>query len=171
MLTAKQVWLLLHLGLSVLIVHGFAGGFATLFSARTGRRRDLVRSLSTVAVAAAAWGSALTGTFSVYPWYRLPARPGEQLSDFPRSWLVARPDLQAWQTLGMEWKEYIGWLVPLLATGIAIVAVRYRDRVNADPVLRRTLAVLFVVAFAATIIAAVLGATLAKVAPNDFLRA
>ena len=57
MFTAKQFWLLFHLGLGVLCVHAFAGGFATLFGERVSRRRDIIRTISTVGMAVVTWAT------------------------------------------------------------------------------------------------------------------
>jgi hypothetical protein len=52
----------------------------------------------------------ITGTRVVYPWYRDPA------PDSPRSVLLADEATVDWHEFGMEWKEHVAWLSPILAT-------------------------------------------------------
>jgi hypothetical protein len=123
----------------------------------------------TTLMAFAAWATVLTGTYIVYPWYRAGAPTGASLDAFPKSYLLANPALMDWHNFGMEWKEHVGWLAPILATAVAYIAVRYRAQLRGHRDLERILSVLLVVAFSAGMLSAGLGAILNKVAPNAFL--
>jgi uncharacterized membrane protein len=101
----------------------------------------------------------LTGTWIVYPWYR------EATPESPRSILLADPDRAEWHTFGMEWKEHVAWISPLLATAAAFLVVYYGKRLAADRTLRNLVIVLFVSAFAVAAIAGLLGALITKAAP------
>jgi hypothetical protein len=169
MVTSMQVFLLLHIGLGVLFIHAFAGGFATLLRERLTPLGRRVRSLSVVGVAAAAWATAITGTWLVYPGYRAEPPAGVGTEGFPKSALLADPGTALWHDFGMEWKEHIAWLVPFLATAVAYAVLRHRRLLERDPRVRRVVASLFAVAFVAAVVAAGLGAVINKVAPNDFL--
>jgi hypothetical protein len=89
---------------------------------------------------------------------------------FPKEWLLERSDLAFWHTFGMEWKEHIGWLAPILATAVAVMAIQHRSLLRSDWRVRRLVASLFMLAFVTAFIAAALGAAINKVAPNQFLQ-
>jgi hypothetical protein len=151
----------------------FAGGLAGLYSLRpewvtvAGVQERLRRlDIGTWVMAVAAWLTVITGTYVVYPWYR--AAPPEglaDLSDYPRSLLLSVPNLAAWHTFGMEWKEHVAWFAPILATAVAFVVWRYGARIAEMPKLRNALIILFVLAFAAAGIAGLFGAFITKAAP------
>lgn len=173
-LSAREFWTVVHgMLLGALFLLAFAGGLAGLWSLRpewvtaAGIQERLRRlRAGTWVMAAVAWLTVVTGTYIVYPWYR--AKPPEgvtDLSPFPRSWLLANPTTAAWHTLGMEWKEHVSWLSPILATAVAYVVARYGSRLAVEPKLRQALLVLFVLAFLTAAVAGVFGAFLNKVAP------
>ncbi len=58
---------------------------------------------------------------------------------------------------------------PFLATAVGFIAVRHGQRLAADLQVRKMLINLLVIAFAAAVISAVLGALVGVAAPNDFL--
>jgi hypothetical protein len=166
-LTNRETWTLIHgmiLGAGFLLA--FAGGLAGLWSLRTeyvtteGLTERIRRlKIGTTVMALAAWGTVITGTWIVYPWYR------EPVDDSPRSILLANPDLEDWHKFGMEWKEHVAWISPLLATAAAFLVVYYGRRLAADRTLRNLVMVLFVSAFAVAAIAGLLGALITKAAP------
>lgn len=172
--TNREFWTLIHgMGFGALFLLAFAGGLAGLYSLRpelltvTGLRERMTRLVAgTWLMAIAAWGTVLTGTFIVYPWYRAAAPKGvADLTAFPRSFLLANPNLAEWHTFGMEWKEHVAWFAPILATVVAFVVLRYGKRLAEMPFLRKTLMVTFVLAFAAAGIAGLFGALITKAAP------
>jgi hypothetical protein len=173
-LSTREFWTVVHgMLLGALFLLAFAGGLAGLWSLRpewvtaAGVQERLRRlRAGTWIMAAVAWLTVLTGTYIVYPWYRAtPPQGVTDLSSFPRSWLLANLTTAAWHTFGMEWKEHVSWLSPLLATAVAYVVVRYGGRLAAEPKLRQALLVLFVMAFLTAAVAGVFGAFLNKVAP------
>ena len=105
-LTNRESWTLIHgMVLGALFLLGFAGGLEGLYSLKpqflsAEGVRDRVRRLKAgvVTMAVAAWGTVLTGTWIVYPWYR------EDVPASPRSVLLANPQLADWHHFGMEWK-------------------------------------------------------------------
>ncbi len=166
-LTNRETWTVIHgmiLGAAFLLA--FAGGLAGLYSLRPAlitpegireRARRLI--VGTWAMAAIAWATVITGTWIVYPWYR------SQAADSPRSILLANPDTARWHTFGMEWKEHIAWIAPILATCVAFVVSYYGARLIRHQAVRRALMVMFVGAFAAAGVAGLFGAFINKVAP------
>jgi hypothetical protein len=173
-LSQRELWTVIHgLVLGTVYLLAWAGGVAGLYSLRPdwvtaeGIRERLPRlRWGTAVMAVVGWLTCITGTFIVYPWYR--ATPPEGVTDlaaFPRSFLRADPGLITWHSFGMEWKEHVAWLTPILATAVAFVVWQYgRDLVN-RPELRRALIWLFTLSFVAAGVAGLFGAFLNKIAP------
>lgn len=166
-LTAREWWTVIHgMGLGAAFLLAFAGGLAGLYSLRPRlitaegireRTRRLV--LGTWAMAAAAWLTVITGTWIVYPWYR------EDIPSSAKSQLLADPGTASWHTFGMEWKEHIAWISPLLATVVAFVVTYYGTRLIRHDGVRKALMVTFVAAFLTAGVAGLFGAFINKVAP------
>ena len=145
----------------------FAGGLAGLSSLRPelltvgGLRERLPRlEIGTAVMAVVAWLTVITGTWIVYPWYRA------AIPESPRSRLLASPSTALWHTVGMEWKEHVAWLSPILATAVAFVVIYYGPRLAREEGVRRALIALFVFAFACAAVAGLFGAFINKVAPT-----
>jgi hypothetical protein len=166
-LTDREVWTLIHgMVLGAVFLLAFAGGLEALYSLRPresthGAIVDRVRRLKigAVTMAVAAWGTVISGTWVVYPWYR------EDIADSPRSLLLANPDLEEWHHFGMEWKEHVAWLSPVLATVVAFVVLYYGTSLARHDRVRRTTLTLFVLAFLFAAIAGLFGALITKAAP------
>lgn len=149
-----------------LFLLAFAGGFAGLYSLKPAlvtpqglveRTRRLIAG--TWAMAIVAWATVITGTYVVYPWYRATG------STSPKSIILANPGTAAWHNFGMEWKEHIAWLAPILATTVAVIVAYYGPRLIRHQRLRRVLMGLFGLAFASAAVAGLMGAFITKVAP------
>lgn len=173
LISTNQLAFVLHMSLGVVIMHGFVLGLMTVLRP-AGTLRPAVGAVSTVALALAAWVTAATGTWLIYPGYR--AAPADltttdpaALLAHPKYALLADPATAVWHDVGMEWKEHVGWLVPLLATAVAYLVVRHRDLLVADRTVRGLAAGLLVVSIAASVVASGLGAVINVVAPNQFL--
>jgi hypothetical protein len=173
-LTNREFWTLIHgMVLGALFLLSFGGGLAGFYSLRPdlttekGIQERLVRlRWGTALMAIVAWLTVFTGTYIVYPWYR--ARPPEgatDLTEFPRSFLLANPNLAAWHTFGMEWKEHVAWIAPIMATAVAFLVFRYGPVLAANNRLRTIAIVLFIIAFATAGIAGLFGALITKTAP------
>ena len=166
-LTDRETWGLIHgMGLGALFLLAFAGGLAGIYSLRpswlthTGLRERIVRlNVGTTAMAVIAWLTVITGTWIVYPWYR------DAAPTSAKSLLLANPNLAGWHNFGMEWKEHIAWIAPMLATAVAYIIIRYGLRLANMPKVRQAVLTLFVIAFAAAGIAGLFGALITKAAP------
>jgi hypothetical protein len=167
-LTDREFWALIHgMVAGAVFLVAFAGGLAGLWSLRPGlvteqgvleRVRRL--KIGTWVMAAAAWVTVFTGTWIVYPWYRDAADPNA-----PKNLLVADPNTADWHSFGMEWKEHIAWLAPLLATAVAFAVTYYgRDLIRHQSV-RRWLIAFFTLAVVFVAIAGLMGALITKVEP------
>ncbi|TMR93638.1 hypothetical protein [Nonomuraea basaltis] len=166
-LTGQEWWTLIHgMVLGGLFLLAFAGGLAELYGLKRGmvtaqgvaaRMRRL--KIGTTAMAVAAWGTVITGTWIVYPWYRA-AVPSS-----PRSTLLADESTAGWHEFGMEWKEHIAWISPILATVVVFVVFYYGTNLIRHERVRRTSMTLFVLAFAFAAVAGLFGALITKVAP------
>lgn len=165
--TEREWWTLVHgmlLGAAFLLA--FSGGLAELYSLKPAlmTREGVVERMRRVrfgvtAMAVAAWATVITGTWIVYPWYR------EEVPGSPRTRLLADPDTADWHEFGMEWKEHIAWLSPILATAVAFIVWYYGPGLIRHHRVRRTTMALFVLAFAFAAIAGALGAFITKVEP------
>jgi hypothetical protein len=165
--TEREWWTLIHgMGFGALFLLGFAGGLAGLYSLRPGlltqagvQERMMRLRVGVVAMAAAAWGTVITGTWIVYPWYR------EAIPSSPRSTLLADPNTVEWHHFGMEWKEHVAWISPILATVVAFIVLYYGTTLIRHDRVRRTAMLLFVLAFLFAGVAGAFGAFITKVAP------
>lgn len=172
-LTIIELWTVIHgMGLGAIFLLAFAGGLAGLWSLRpelvtVAGIHERIRRLNwgTWIMAVVAWLTVVTGTYIVYPWYRAKPPEGADLTLFPRSYLLANPAIAGWHRFGMEWKEHVAWLSPILATAVAFVVIRYGPRLAQEDKIRNALMVLFTIAFLAAGVAGLLGAFINKVAP------
>ncbi len=120
------------------------------------------------AMALVAWATTLVGTYVVYPWYRAKAPPGlapAQFADYPKYLLLSSERTADWHEFGMEWKEHVAWLAPILATAVACVVTRYR-RLAQDATMRRLLLTIYSISFFCAAVAGLLGALINKAAPT-----
>jgi hypothetical protein len=87
------------------------------------------------------------------------------LAGYPKALLMSKPETEDWHEFGMEWKEHVGWLAPILATAVAVVATRYRQSLAGEPQLRQTMLAFLSAAFFCATVAGFFGAFLNKMAP------
>ena len=166
-LSQRELWTVIHgmiLGATFLLA--FAGGLAGLYSLRpdlltaTGIRERLPRlEIGTAVMAVTAWLTVVSGTWIVYVWYRDPSPAS------PRNLLLANPSRAEWHHFGMEWKEHVAWLAPIVATAVAFVVFYYGPRLARETAMRNVLIALFTFAFGAAAIAGLFGAFINKMAP------
>lgn len=173
-ISSREFWTVLHgLVLGTVFLLAWAGGIAGLWSLRpdwttaTGIMERLPRlRWGTAVMAAVGWLTCISGTVFIYPWYRAtPPEGTTDLSMYPRALLKADPALATWHNFGMEWKEHVAWLTPILATAVTYIIWRYGRSLADRPALRRTLMVLFTLSFVAAAAAGGFGAFLNKIAP------
>jgi len=187
-LSSRETWTVIHgLVFGTLFLLAFAGGLAGLWSLRPGllttegiKERMKRLYIGVWVMAVAAWGAVITGSWIVYPWYRVKLAPvGDNAyagcadaivpnascspRDFLKSNVSGQTDL--WHNLGMEWKEHVSWAAPILATAAAFLVVYYGPRLISRPWLRAAVITMFVAAFAAAVVGGAFGAFLNKIAP------
>jgi hypothetical protein len=183
--TNRETWTLIHgLIIGSFFLLAFAGGLAGLWSLRTeyvtpaGIAERLRRlKIGTATMAIAAWATVITGTWIVYPWYR-ESLAGDDFSGCegleapvgecsPRDFLLSNASGQTedWHTFGMEWKEHIAWISPMLATLAAFLVFYYGPALARNRTARLLVLVVFTSAFAVAAIAGLLGALITKAAP------
>jgi hypothetical protein len=173
-LTPREAWTSLHgiiLGGAFLLA--FTGSAVSLHSLRAewttpagtaATTRRLLLGVWTMALLA--WLTVLAGTFVIYPWYRAAPPPGQTtLNEYPKYLLISHPDTAPWHTWGMEWKEHVAWLAPILTTAVAIVATTHRKNLATEDYLRRTMLMMLCASFFCAAVAGLLGALINKVAP------
>lgn len=163
-LSTREFWALIHgliLGGGFLLA--FAGGLAGLYSLKGElvtpvgigeRTRRLV--FGTTAMATIAWVTVITGTWIVYPWYR------EESPDAAKTVLLENSDTSNWHEFGMEWKEHLAWMAPMLATAAAFIVVYYGTNLIRHQTARKIAMGFFIAAFTVAAIAGILGALITK---------
>jgi hypothetical protein len=175
-LTNREIWTAVHgmvFGAGFLLL--FSAGFYAIWNLRVEHFSDIGLKKYLCRLAAGcwvmvilAWLTVLVGTYWSYPWYRaVPPRslPAISLWQYPKFYLMSNPQTADWHEFGMEWKEHIAWLVPILLTGVAFV-ISFHGRLLAEnSLLRRTVILLFTVALFSAGVAGLLGAMINKFAP------
>lgn len=166
--TLRDAWTILHgMGLGALFLVAFAGGLAGFFSLRPQlvtaegvvERVKRLR-VGTWIMAAVAWLTVVTGTYIPYVWYRA------KIPTSPRSMLLASPETAAWHTFGMEWKEHIAWISPILATVVAYLVYYYGRRLVHEEKIRKIAMYTYTIAFVVAGVAGIFGALINKAAPT-----
>jgi hypothetical protein len=114
------------------------------------------------------WLTCLVGTYVVFPPYRAaPPEGSVDLSRFPRSLLLSEPTTAWLHSFGMETKEHLPFIAGMLATAVAFVAWRYRERFLASSHLRRMGTGFLAVCFVIVAYISLLGVFINKVAPLE----
>ncbi len=111
------------------------------------------------------WLTIIIGTYIVYPWYRANPPQGADIALFPRSFLLADPKLSWLHNFGMEWKEHVAWLPPILVTSVTFIVAYYGNRLLDHPKILKALITAISISVFTIIIAVVLGALINKAAP------
>lgn len=178
-MTNMEFWTLVHgMGFGALYLLAFAGGLAGLYSLRAGlltaegiRERVFRLRWGVIVMAVVVWLTVLFGTYVVYPAYR--AKPPEgidtavqsqELESYPRYWLKAGEETAPLHEFGMEWKEHVTWIAPLLATVVAYAIFRYGEELAHNPRARWMITALFALSFLIAGIGGMLGALITKAA-------
>jgi len=173
-MSSRELWTALHgmvLGAAFLLC--FTGSAAGLWMQRAewataqGREKGMRLLLSGAwAMALLAWLTVSVGTFVIYPWYRAPRPAGAtELAVYPKALLISDPRTADWHEFGMEWKEHIGWLAPIFATGVAVAATVCRRTLADEKRLRQTMLAVLSMAFFCAGVAGLFGALINKMAP------
>jgi hypothetical protein len=176
-LTNREFWTAVHgmvFGAGVLIL--FSGGFVAICNLGTpeptpelARRRLHWTAVGLWAMALLAWLTVILGTYLIYPWYRAKAPAGAAdnlLEHFPKFFLLSKPETSEWHEFGMEWKEHIAWLTPILVSAVACLVSCSGRQLMREASLRRAALMLFSIAFFCASVAGVFGALINKAAPT-----
>jgi hypothetical protein len=172
-LTTREMWAIIHgMMLGSLFLLAYAGGLAELinlgskWSTEAGIASRVRRLITgTWVMAVVAWLTVITGTWIVYPWYRAKVPAGADLTMYPRNFLLSKPTTAGWHHFGMEWKEHVAWLAPILATAVACMVTRYGAKLAKDDEARKAIIILFSIAFFTAAVAGLFGAFINKAAP------
>jgi len=112
------------------------------------------------------WAAVLTGAYIVYPWYRaVPPAGVTDLALYPRYLLKSSATTSGWHDMGMEWKEHVAWIAPIVMSMVAYVLTKYRLSMREHPQVRKAVMAFTLVAFAAAGVAGFFGAMVNKYAP------
>ena len=173
-ITTRGLWTLIHgMGFGGLYLLACSGVIVELWrryspaaSASITAGDETFLRVYFIVMAALAWLTVLTGTYIVYPWYRVAAPPGvADLSAFPQQLLMSSPSTIAWHSLGMEWKEHVAWLTPISITMASAVFLRYGRSIRNHPQLRYAVLCFVLVSFFAAGVAGFFGAEIDDHAP------
>lgn len=166
-LNNRELWALIHgMGFGALFLLAFSGALAGFYSLRpelvtsagvTERIKRLKIGVSAMAVAS--WGTVITGTWIIYPWYRA------KVPESPKSMLLASDKTAKWHEFGMEWKEHVAWISPMLATVAAFIVLYYGVDLIKNDRARKIAMTLLILAFATAAVAGLFGALITKIAP------
>lgn len=130
-----------------------------------GRRWEQIYLIVMVALG---WAAVLSGAYMVYPWYRAAVPTGVvDLAAYPQRLLLSNPDTAGWHALGMEWKEHIAWIAPIVMTMVAYVLTKYGGNDNDNRQIKATVLTFALIAFLAAGIAGALGSLIDKAAPIE----
>lgn len=132
----------------------------------TNQARQLAWLVASIAVVL--WLTVIVGTYISFPAYR--ATPPSGLTDlgqYPRSLLQANPGTVWLHAFAMEIKEHVPWIAAMLATAVAFVAVRHRERLSADASIRTMASAMLAICFVLVSVVSLLGVFINKVAPLE----
>lgn len=167
-ISLKDAWTIIHgMTFGGLFLLAFTGGLVDLYSLRSGlvtlegaKERIGRLNLVTRIMAVVAWLTVITGTYIPYTWYRAKGATS------PRSILLSSPTTAGWHEFGMEWKEHIAWIAPILATVVAYLVYYYGRRLVREDKIRKIALVMYNIAFLTAAVAGIFGALINKAAPT-----
>lgn len=114
------------------------------------------------------WLTTLVGTYVVFPPYRAtPPEGTADLAGYPRAMILADPSTEWLHRFAMETKEHLPFIACMLATAVAFVAWRHRERLLGDAPLRRIASAMVAACFVVVAYLSLLGVFVNKVAPVD----
>ncbi len=173
-ITTRDLFTVLHgMGFGTLFMLAFSGALAQLnrFTAPghtvlMSKREQSLLAFYLVTMVVFAWVTVFSGAYIIYPWYRaVPPEGVTDLAHFPRKLLLSSARTSDWHNIGMEWKEHVSWLAPMVITAVAYIAMKYRYSIAQRRNMRLAVLVFTLAAFAATAISGTFGAFLSKYAP------
>jgi hypothetical protein len=90
---------------------------------------------------------------------------GADLTEYPKALLLSNPATAVLHTFGMEFKEHVAWIAPILATAVAYIVFKYGPQLADHPRVRQAAITLFTLAFTAAAFAGLYGALITKAVP------
>jgi hypothetical protein len=142
------------------------GGTTATSEAEPNKREQLFLSRGLWLLVVVGWVTVLLGAYLIYPWYR--AKPPAGLADlalYPRSLLLSNPSTAWLHDFGMEWKEHVSWLAPMILTMVAYVYGRYGAGLAQHRGLRKSFMTFAIISFAAAGVSGLFGKLLNGYAP------
>lgn len=171
-ITFKELWTVFHgMGFGAVFLLAFAGALVELYYLEpkwltlAGASKGLFRlKLGLWVMTIISWITVISGTWLIYIWYRATPPSGATLSEYPRYFLLSKPTTKGWHEFGMEWKEHVSWLAPMLMTSVAYTAHYYSEELTSVPKIRKALFWIIIIAFSTAAIAGIFGAFINKIA-------
>jgi hypothetical protein len=171
----RSIWTMVHgIGLGGGALVGLAAALFYLYAVRPAPlstdsdHGSRAFASVTVFTALMLWLTVIVGTYIIFPPYRATPSPGTtDLSEFPRSLILASPATAWLHAFAMETKEHMPWIASMLTTAVAFIAVRYRSTALTNGSMRQMMFALLALSFALVSFVALLGVFVNKVAPLD----
>jgi hypothetical protein len=172
--TEHSLWTLIHgMGFGGLYLLACSGALVALYQLTASYTppesipgQECFVRIYLITMVVLAWAAVLSGTYAVYPWYRAAPPPGTvDLSLFPQHLLMSSPATIVWHSLGMEWKEHVGWFASISITMVAFVFNRYGHDLRNHRQLRAAVLIFALVSFLAAGVAGFFGAEIDEHAP------
>jgi hypothetical protein len=172
--TDRSLWTMAHgivLGGAALMA--LAAALFGLYALRASARSDASASNASRAVAGLAvftavvlWLAVLSGTYIVFPPYRVTPPAGTtDLAAYPRALVLSNPGTAWLHAFAMETKEHVPWIAAMLATAVAFVTVRYRTMLLHEASLRNIAMSFLAISCVLVAFVSLMGIFVNKVAP------
>ena len=173
-MNSHEIWTTVHgMVFGFIFLLGFSGALYAVYSMKAEwlTVEGMTHAVNNIKIymwtlAISVWAAVFTGAWIVYPWYRANPPVGTtDLTNFPKFFLLANPNIAEWHDFGMEWKEHVAFLAPIAATVVAFVVTYYGPQLARKVGERRAVMIFFILAFVAAAAAGLFGAFITKAAP------
>ncbi len=166
-LSHREWWTLIHgILLGGFYLLSFTSGIVGLWSLLHGvlnpeglRRWIKALKIGFWGMSTIGWCTVILGSCVIYVWYR----DLDPMS--PRMRLLANPEKVFWHKYGMEWKEHLAWMAPMLTTTVAFLVSRYEEKLIERKEILKIALNFLLIAFMIAMICGLIGALLNKEAP------
>ena len=171
----REFWTAVHgMALGFGFILFFTASLALLLTLSPGfltpkgvKRNIILLKISGLVIGTLSWLAVFVGTYialSVVPGGSSVGDHGPgRLPTLPR--LLANAAVSGWHNFGMEWKEHLGWLVPIMATVAVYLIFRNGEKLVKERKIHWTLFVILCLAFVTAGVVGTLGAIITKEAP------
>ncbi len=157
------------LALFHLIAGGILLGYSFFFFYKAFIQKTLIPLSSTLHIflTAISWSLVISGAWYLSPWFTSQRISNPLYS--PGKFLLSHPQTAEWYRLGLSWKENISWVCAFICTFYLYISLTTTQKALQEPSVKKAISITSLILFACTLISALLGSGLAKIAPNLYL--